>query len=64
MPEDWAKLLVSSTITKQEQKKNPQAVLDVLKWYDNSQQSPTSKYMTHGHTTTHSGNKIIKLFIK
>ncbi|XP_026468041.1 serine/threonine-protein kinase PAK 3-like [Ctenocephalides felis] len=61
MPEDWAKLLVSSTITKQEQKKNPQAVLDVLKWYDNSQQSPTSKYMTHGHTTTHSGSSLSRV---
>lgn len=41
-----------------EQKKNPQAVLDVLNWFDNSsKQRPSSKYMTHGmhNNTTHSG---------
>ncbi|XP_050441588.1 serine/threonine-protein kinase Pak [Adelges cooleyi] len=51
MPEAWARLLITSNISKQEQKKNPQAVLDVLNWFDNSsKQSKTSKYMT---TTTH-----------
>lgn len=58
MPEAWARLLVSSNISKQEQKSNPQAVLDVLKWYDSSSnQPPLSKYMTHAHVhhTTHSG---------
>ncbi|XP_015374269.1 PREDICTED: serine/threonine-protein kinase PAK 1 [Diuraphis noxia] len=47
MPEAWARLLITSNISKQEQKKNPQAVLDVLNWFDNSsKQSKTSKYMT------------------
>lgn len=47
MPEAWARLLVSSNISKQEQKKNPQAVLDVLTWFDSSsKQSSASKYMT------------------
>ena len=47
MPEQWAKLLMSSNISKQEQKKNPQAVLDVLNWYDHStKESKGSKYMT------------------
>lgn len=57
MPEQWARLLMTSNISKQEQKKNPQAVLDVLNWFDNSsKQRPNSKYMTHGmHTATHSG---------
>ncbi|XP_041646425.1 serine/threonine-protein kinase PAK 2-like [Cheilinus undulatus] len=32
MPEQWARLLQTSNITKSEQKKNPQAVLDVLKF--------------------------------
>uniref|UniRef100_A0A8C5HPL2 non-specific serine/threonine protein kinase n=1 Tax=Gouania willdenowi TaxID=441366 RepID=A0A8C5HPL2_GOUWI len=46
MPEQWARLLQTSNITKLEQKKNPQAVLDVLKFYDsketvNSQNSKT-----------------------
>jgi p21-activated kinase 1 len=57
MPEQWAVLLMNSNISKMEQKKNPQAVLDVLNWFDNSsKQRPSSKYMTHGmHNTTHSG---------
>ncbi|KAK6195744.1 hypothetical protein SNE40_001105 [Patella caerulea] len=46
MPESWAKLLQSSTITKSEQKKNPQAVLDVLNYYDSSsKEKRESKYM-------------------
>lgn len=54
MPEAWARLLITSNISKQEQKKNPQAVLDVLNWFDNSsKQSKTSKYMT---TATNIGN--------
>uniref|UniRef100_A0A671RJ48 non-specific serine/threonine protein kinase n=1 Tax=Sinocyclocheilus anshuiensis TaxID=1608454 RepID=A0A671RJ48_9TELE len=36
MPEQWARLLQTSNITKSEQKKNPQAVLDVLKFYDST----------------------------
>lgn len=47
MPEAWARLLISSNISKQEQKKNPQAVLDVLNWYDSSSKEiKGSKYMT------------------
>lgn len=47
MPEAWARLLMASNISKQEQKKNPQAVLDVLKYYDNSsKETKPSKYMT------------------
>lgn len=47
MPEAWARLLMSSNISKQEQKKNPQAVLDVLNWFDNSNKEiKTSKFMT------------------
>lgn len=58
MPEAWARLLMASNISKQEQKSNPQAVLDVLKWYDASAtQPPASKYMTSAQMhTTHSGN--------
>jgi p21-activated kinase 1 len=57
MPEQWAVLLMNSNISKMEQKKNPQAVLDVLNWFDNSsKQRPSSKYMTPAvHNTTHSG---------
>jgi len=47
MPEAWARLLMSSNISKQEQKKNPQAVLDVLNWFDHSSKEVKgSKYMT------------------
>lgn len=50
MPEAWARLLMNSNISKQEQKKNPQAVLDVLNWYDNSsKETKGNKFMT---TTT------------
>lgn len=38
---------MASNISKQEQKKNPQAVLDVLNYYDNSsKEHKPSKYMT------------------
>ncbi len=49
MPESWAKLLQNSNISKSEQKKNPQAVLDVLNYYDNyydSSAKDKKKYMT------------------
>ncbi|CAB0038024.1 unnamed protein product [Trichogramma brassicae] len=36
MPQAWARLLMSSNISKQEQKENPQAVLDVLKCMSSS----------------------------
>lgn len=49
MPESWARLLQSSNITKSEQKQNPQAVLDVLNWYDASTKQE-SKYMTMNRT--------------
>ncbi|XP_062902247.1 serine/threonine-protein kinase PAK 2-like [Mobula hypostoma] len=45
MPEQWARLLQTSNITKLEQKKNPQAVLDVLKFYD-SKATVKQKYLS------------------
>lgn len=48
MPESWAKLLQGSNISKVEQKKNPQAVLDVLRFYDgSSKHTHDPKYMTN-----------------
>ncbi|PVD18626.1 hypothetical protein C0Q70_21176 [Pomacea canaliculata] len=41
MPESWAKLLQSANISKSEQKQNPQAVLDVLNYYDTIFQGAT-----------------------
>jgi len=47
MPESWARLLQNSNISKSEQKKNPQAVLDVLNYYDSSSKhNQESKFMT------------------
>uniref|UniRef100_UPI00358FE8BB serine/threonine-protein kinase PAK 3-like isoform X1 n=2 Tax=Myxine glutinosa TaxID=7769 RepID=UPI00358FE8BB len=45
MPMQWARLLQISNITLSEQKKNPQAVLDVLKFYD-SKETVNQKYMS------------------
>ncbi|XP_060068641.1 serine/threonine-protein kinase PAK 1-like isoform X3 [Ylistrum balloti] len=49
MPESWAKLLSNSNISITEQKKNPQAVLDVLNYYETSTKTEESrhKYMTN-----------------
>ncbi|KAM8820561.1 serine/threonine-protein kinase PAK 1 [Eudromia elegans] len=46
MPEQWARLLQTSNITKSEQKKNPQAVLDVLEFYNSKKISNSQKYMS------------------
>jgi p21-activated kinase 1 len=59
MPNEWKALLSSSNISKQEQKNNPQAVLDVLKWFDakaNKQQESkfmTAKVNSGKHSTIH-----------
>ncbi|XP_018586173.1 serine/threonine-protein kinase PAK 1-like isoform X2 [Scleropages formosus] len=56
MPEQWARLLQTSNITKLEQKKNPQAVLDVLKFYDSKETSNSQKYMSFTDKTSDSCN--------
>ncbi|KAJ3657172.1 hypothetical protein Zmor_016192 [Zophobas morio] len=62
MPEAWSRLLMSSNISKQEQKNNPQAVLDVLNWYDNTtKEPPNTKYMTKTTTATHSGSSLSRV---
>ncbi|XP_007557693.1 PREDICTED: serine/threonine-protein kinase PAK 3 isoform X2 [Poecilia mexicana] len=55
IPEQWARLLQTSNITKLEQKKNPQAVIDVLKFYDSKETVNNQKYMsfTSGDKTAH-----------
>ncbi|XP_054724448.1 serine/threonine-protein kinase PAK 2-like [Uloborus diversus] len=51
LPETWSMLLKNSNISKLEQKENPQAVLDVLNWYDAStKETEDSKYMTINKT--------------
>uniref|UniRef100_A0A3P8UQZ2 non-specific serine/threonine protein kinase n=1 Tax=Cynoglossus semilaevis TaxID=244447 RepID=A0A3P8UQZ2_CYNSE len=44
MPEQWARLLQTSNISISEQKQNPQAVLDILKFYDST--SGKQKYLS------------------
>ncbi|XP_031626653.1 serine/threonine-protein kinase PAK 1 isoform X3 [Contarinia nasturtii] len=62
MPEAWARLLMNSNISKQEQKKNPQAVLDVLNWFENSsKQRPSSKYMINTTAPTTATNSASSL---
>uniref|UniRef100_A0A671SUU3 non-specific serine/threonine protein kinase n=1 Tax=Sinocyclocheilus anshuiensis TaxID=1608454 RepID=A0A671SUU3_9TELE len=55
MPEQWARLLQTSNITKSEQKKNPQAVLDVLKFYDSTGNS-RQKYLSFTGTIVSIGD--------
>ncbi|KFV88143.1 Serine/threonine-protein kinase PAK 1 [Struthio camelus australis] len=52
MPEQWARLLQTSNITKSEQKKNPQAVLDVLEFYNSKKISNSQKYMSFTDKST------------
>lgn len=47
MPESWARLLREADISKSEQKKNPEAVLNVLKWFEKSNNhNKEVKFMT------------------
>jgi hypothetical protein len=45
MPELWSSLLHHSRITKQEQKQNPQAVIDALDFYQHAAHKRESKFM-------------------
>uniref|UniRef100_A0A8C6T2V0 Serine/threonine-protein kinase PAK 3 n=1 Tax=Neogobius melanostomus TaxID=47308 RepID=A0A8C6T2V0_9GOBI len=67
IPEQWARLLQTSNITKLEQKKNPQAVLDVLKFYDSKETVNNQKYMsfTSGDKSAHgyiAANTLVNLY--
>ncbi|CAG5127778.1 unnamed protein product [Candidula unifasciata] len=53
MPESWARLLQSANISKSEQKKNPQAVLDVLNYYDtSSKERQDEKFMLNVNSSS------------
>ncbi|XP_041482799.1 serine/threonine-protein kinase PAK 1-like isoform X3 [Lytechinus variegatus] len=56
MPEKWAQLLSTSQISKTEQKNNPQAVLDALKFYDDST-TGSDKFMTQHKVILANTNK-------
>eukprot|EP00096_Caligus_rogercresseyi_P007068 TRINITY_DN243_c0_g2_i5.p1 TRINITY_DN243_c0_g2~~TRINITY_DN243_c0_g2_i5.p1 ORF type:complete len:527 (-),score=224.92 TRINITY_DN243_c0_g2_i5:489-2069(-) len=53
MPESWSSLLAASNISKEMQRKNPQAVLDVLNYYElSNNQGKNNKYMTQRTPST------------
>lgn len=52
MPKNWYLMLKNSNISKTEQKKNPQAVIEVLKWYESKDKDKGFKYMTMGECET------------
>ncbi|MBN3313903.1 PAK1 kinase, partial [Atractosteus spatula] len=56
MPEQWARLLQTSNITKLEQKKHPDVVLEVLKFYDSKETSNIQKYMSFTDKTSDNCN--------
>uniref|UniRef100_A0A8D0H5S4 non-specific serine/threonine protein kinase n=1 Tax=Sphenodon punctatus TaxID=8508 RepID=A0A8D0H5S4_SPHPU len=65
MPEQWARLLQTSNITKSEQKKNPQAVLDVLEFYNSKKTSNSQKYMSFTDKSAedyNSSNTLVRSF--
>ncbi|NXJ66664.1 PAK1 kinase, partial [Rostratula benghalensis] len=64
MPEQWARLLQTSNITKSEQKKNPQAVLDVLEFYNSKKISNSQKYMSFTDKSTEDYNSSNTLTVK
>ncbi|XP_003780921.1 serine/threonine-protein kinase PAK 1 [Otolemur garnettii] len=64
MPEQWARLLQTSNITKSEQKKNPQAVLDVLEFYNSKKTSNSQKYMSFTDKSTEEYNSSNTLNVK
>ncbi|KAM6147158.1 serine/threonine-protein kinase PAK 1 [Phoenicopterus ruber ruber] len=64
MPEQWARLLQTSNITKSEQKKNPQAVLDVLEFYNSKKISNSQKYMSFTDKLTEDYNSSNTLNVK
>uniref|UniRef100_A0A4W5REE4 non-specific serine/threonine protein kinase n=1 Tax=Hucho hucho TaxID=62062 RepID=A0A4W5REE4_9TELE len=55
MPEQWSNLLQTSNISKSEQKQNPQAVLDILKFYDSS--TAKQKYLSFSEKDAQSPGK-------
>lgn len=50
MPKNWYLMLKNSNISVTEQKKNPQAVIEVLKWYESKDKDKGFKYMTMGES--------------
>ena len=52
MPDQWARLLAASNISREMQLQNPQAVLDVLNYYEHSSKHPQQeKFMTQTPST-------------
>jgi p21-activated kinase 1 len=52
MPDEWTQLLQSSNISREMQRKNPQAVIDVLNYYEHSAgRAQNDKFMTQTPST-------------
>ncbi|XP_063287556.1 serine/threonine-protein kinase PAK 1 isoform X1 [Pelobates fuscus] len=64
MPKQWALLLQTSNITKSEQKKNPQAVLDVLEFYNAKKTLNSQKYMSFTENSLDAYNSTVNLNVK
>jgi len=67
MPELWSSLLQHSKITKQEQKQNPQAVIDALDFYQHAAHKRESKFMystCKSKSSIFSSNKIFFCYFR
>ena len=61
MPEAWARLLISSNISREMQLKNPQAVLDVLNYYESSAKGDkVDKFMQPSSSPLSSSNNNLR----
>lgn len=62
MPDNWARLLREADISKSEQKKHPEAVLNVLKWFERSNNhNKEVKFMTIAQQNKHDESIASKL---
>ncbi|KAJ9193544.1 hypothetical protein DTO164E3_7800 [Paecilomyces variotii] len=58
LPSEWEKLLTASAITKEDYKKNPQAVIEVLEFYsDIKMREQNPQYFQNGAATPGSGSQ-------
>ena len=60
MPHVWSSLLQSSRITKQEQKQNPQAVIDALDFYQHAAHKRESKFMYSSYKSKSRGRIAVR----
>jgi serine/threonine-protein kinase CLA4 len=72
LPDEWAKLLNASAITKEDYAKNPQAVIEVLEFYSketaraeeyNNTTNTANANTTTNIPTTNNTNNMVVLFV-